>query len=75
MKKLLVVLMSVVMLSGCEILSKLPQATGLGGITEAEAGQGIKEALSQGLAGAVLKLNKEDGFFKDALYHHFLLSR
>ncbi|MGG9964338.1 DUF4197 domain-containing protein [Ferruginibacter sp. SUN106] len=68
MKKLLLVLMSVAMLSGCDVLSKLPQATGLGGITEAEAGQGIKEALSQGLAGAVLKLNKEDGFFKDALY-------
>jgi hypothetical protein len=26
------------------------------GVTEAEAGEGIKEALSQGLVGAVLKL-------------------
>ncbi|MGC4100596.1 DUF4197 domain-containing protein [Ferruginibacter sp.] len=68
MKKFLVVLMSVVLLSGCDVISKLPQATGMGGVTEAEAGQGIKEALSQGLAGAVLRLNKEDGFFKDALY-------
>lgn len=68
MKKLFTVALSVILLSGCDVLSKLPQATGLGGITEAEAGQGIKEALSQGLAGAVLKLNKEDGFFKDALY-------
>ncbi len=38
------------------------------GITENEAGEGIKEALAQGLARAVLQLNKEDGFFKDALY-------
>ncbi len=38
------------------------------GITESEAGEGIKEALGQGLAKAVLQLNKEDGFFKDALY-------
>jgi len=68
MKKLVVVLMAVVLLSGCDVLSSLPQTTGIGGITEKEAGQGIKEALSQGLAGAVLRLNTEDGFFKDALY-------
>jgi uncharacterized protein YceK len=67
MKKLLLVLVAGVMLSGCDVLSKLPQSTG-GGITEYEAGQGIKEALAQGLTNAVLKLNKEDGFFKDALY-------
>lgn len=63
-----VLLMSVLLLSSCDVLNKLPQTSGLGGVTEAEAGQGIKEALSQGLAGAVLKLNKEDGFFKDAIY-------
>jgi Protein of unknown function (DUF4197) len=67
MKKIFTVALSVILLSGCDVLSKLPTGVG-GGITEGEAGQGIKEALSQGLAGAVLKLNKEDGFFKDALY-------
>ena len=67
MKKLWVVLMSTVMLTGCDVLKSLPLPGG-GGITEAEAGQGIKEALSQGLVGAVLRLNKEDGFFKDAFY-------
>jgi hypothetical protein len=51
----------------CDTLSQLPIKTG-NGVTEAEAGQGIKEALSQGLVNAVLKLNKEDGFFKDAIY-------
>ena len=50
---------------GCDVLKQLPQATG---VTEAEAGEGIKQALSQGLVGAVLKLNREDGFFKDAFY-------
>jgi len=40
----------------------------MGGITEGEAGEGIKEALGQGLVKAVLQLNKPDGFFKDALY-------
>lgn len=67
MKKLLVIVMGVILLSGCDVINKLPQATG-GGLTENEAGQGIKEALAQGLTNAVLKLNKEDGFFKDALY-------
>jgi len=40
----------------------------MGGVTEMEAGQGIKEAFGQGLVKAVLHLNKPDGFFKDALY-------
>lgn len=40
----------------------------MGGVTEAEAGQGIKEALGQGLVKAVLQLNQTDGFFKDAYY-------
>ncbi len=66
MKKLLVLLFSVAMLSGCDILKSLPNT--VGGITEGEAGQGIKEALGQGLVRAVLQLNKEDGFFKDAFY-------
>ena len=51
---------------GCEVLNGLPQVGG--GITETEAGQGIREALNQGLVNAVLQLNKEDGFFKDAFY-------
>lgn len=54
-------------LSSCEILNQLPSSTGTG-ITEAEAGQGIKEALGQGLGKAVLQLNTPDGFFKDAFY-------
>ncbi|MBL0357825.1 MAG: DUF4197 domain-containing protein [Chitinophagaceae bacterium] len=66
MKKLLFGLSFAFLLSGCDVLQQLPNS--VGGITEAEAGQGIKEALSQGLASAVLQLNKEDGFFKDALY-------
>lgn len=67
MKKLFSIVALSVMLSSCEVLSKLPTGMG-GGVTEAEAGEGIKEALSQGLVKAVLQLNREDGFFKDALY-------
>ena len=38
------------------------------GISEGEAGQGIKEALSQGVTQAVLNLHRTDGFFGSDLY-------
>jgi Protein of unknown function (DUF4197) len=41
-------------------------------VSEGEAGQGIKEALSQGVANAVLNLNKTDGFFGSEVYKMFL---
>lgn len=66
MKKIIPFLLFAFTLSGCDVLQNLPASTGA--VTEAEAGQGIKEALSQGVTDAVLQLNKPDGFFKDALY-------
>lgn len=42
------------------------------GISENEAGQGIKEALSQGVTNAVLNLNKTDGFFGSEFYKMLL---
>jgi len=51
------------------ILSK--KATS-GGITENEAGLGIKDALLQGVTTAVLNLNKTDGFFGSAVYKMLL---
>lgn len=66
MKKLFIAISAMIMLSGCDVLSNLP--SGQGGVSEAEAGEGIKEALGQGLVKAVLQLNREDGFFKDAFY-------
>lgn len=67
MKKIITVLFFSFTFTGCEILNNLPVGTG-GGVTETEAADGIKEALGQGLVKAVLQLNREDGFFKDALY-------
>ena len=66
MKRILFAALFSSLFYGCDVLKNLPQ--GVGGITESEAGQGIKEALGQGLVKAVLQLNKEDGFFKDAFY-------
>lgn len=42
------------------------------GVTENEAGQGIKEALTQGVTNAVLNLNKTDGFFGSDIYKMLL---
>ena len=67
MKNLIICLSAVIFFSSCDLISKLPTGTGTG-VTEAEAGEGIKEALGQGLVKAVLQLNREDGFFKDAFY-------
>jgi len=55
---------------------KLPKILSKGGsssgVSEDEAGQGIKEALTQGVANAVLNLNKTDGFFGSEVYKMFL---
>lgn len=42
------------------------------GVTEDEAGKGIKEALTNGVTNAVLNLNKTDGFFGSEVYKMFL---
>ena len=70
MKRIFTVILFSSLFYGCDVIKQLPQMTG---VTEAEAGEGIKEALGQGLVGAVLKLNKEDGFFKDAFYKILVL--
>lgn len=71
MKKIIILILAASLgLSSCDVIQNLPTTGGtLGtGISQAEAGQGIKEALAQGLAKSVLQLNSVDGFFKDALY-------
>jgi len=70
MKKLFTLLFATacIGMSSCDVLQNLPTGTMGGGISQAEAAQGIKEALNQGLGKAVLQLNTRDGFFKDALY-------
>jgi Protein of unknown function (DUF4197) len=50
----------------------LSNKTATGNVTENEAGQGIKEALLQGVTKAVLNLNKTDGFFGSEFYKMLL---
>jgi len=66
MKKIIIFCSLVFSLTGCDVLKSLP--TGTVGITEAEAGQGIKEALSNGVVKGISFLNKTDGFFGNAAY-------
>ena len=47
-----------------KILSKVTGSA----VSEGEAGQGIKEALTQGVTNAVLNLNKTDAFFASEIY-------
>jgi len=70
MKRYLLILSSAVLLmSGCASLN-LPGAGG--GVTQAEAAQGIREALVQGTTTAILNLNKTDGFYGNQAYKLFL---
>jgi len=70
MKKfLLLLLCTSTLFSSCDTLSKLP--TGIG-ITDAEAAQGIREALTQGTSKGISFLNKTDGFFGNEAYKLFL---
>lgn len=69
MKKFLLFVGLAAFLSSCDVLKTVAQPTGnSGAVTESEAGAGVKEALSQGLAKAVTQLNRTDGFFGDAVY-------
>jgi hypothetical protein len=53
-------------------LSKILQKVSPSRVTEKEAGQGIKEALAQGLTKAVFNLNRTDGFFGSEFYKMLL---
>jgi hypothetical protein len=56
-------------LTSCSTLANLPGATS---VTEAEAAQGIREALDKGIDRGVALLNKQDGFLGSAAYKIFI---
>jgi hypothetical protein len=51
-----------------DLFRKIPSS----GISEGEAGQGVKETLAQGVTKAVLNLHRTDGFFGSDLYKMLL---
>ncbi|MFL5772934.1 MAG: DUF4197 domain-containing protein [Flavisolibacter sp.] len=68
MKKFMVAMVLTLALVSCSTLSNLPTT----GVTEAEAAQGIREALDQGVGRGISFLNKTDGFFGNQAYKLFL---
>ena len=68
MKKFAAAILLMAFMCGCDVLNQLPGSTTTGTVSQAEAAQGIKEALGQGLTKAVLQLNKENGFFGNNFY-------
>lgn len=58
-------------LASCDTLSNLPGSMPVT-ITEAEASQGIREALDQGVGRGITVLNQQDGFFGNQAYKLFL---
>ena len=71
MKKYLAALLLSVSLFSCAELGNLGGAIPTS-ITEAEAAQGIREALDQGVGSGISLLNKTDGFFGNQAYKLFL---
>ena len=72
MKQFLLILLSVslaVAVNSQSILDKVKKKLNTNsGLTEEEAGSGVKEALNNGISSAVSFLNKPDAFFKSELY-------
>jgi len=72
MKQFLLILLSVSIAAAVNsqsILDKVKKKVNTNsGVTEEEAGRGVKEALNNGIGSAVSFLNKPDAFFKSELY-------
>ena len=72
MKQFLLILLSVSLaatVNSQSILDKVKKKLNTNsGLTEEEAGRGVKEALNNGIGSAVSFLNKPDAFFKNELY-------
>jgi hypothetical protein len=74
MKRFLLAGLITLMITGCDTLSNLPGYGGTTGgtVTQSEASEGIRQALSQGISTAILNLNRENGFFGSNAYKLFL---
>ncbi|MEP7258037.1 MAG: DUF4197 family protein, partial [Flavitalea sp.] len=70
-KKLFIPVLALLLFTGCDTLTGLQNGMGAGVLTESEAGEGIRQALSQGVTAAILNLNKQDGFFGNDAYKLF----
>lgn len=72
MKKVLIVLTSMFFLSSCETILQNTGGIYTTPVSEFEASQGIKQALSKGVDIGINFLNQQDGFFGNQAYKLFL---
>ena len=70
MRKLLFLTCTLLSFYSCDTLNNIYGSQT--GVTEAEAGQGIREALGQGVAKGISFLNVKDGFFGNEAYKLFM---
>ncbi|CAM1334907.1 DUF4197 domain-containing protein [Tenacibaculum aestuariivivum] len=71
MKKIIVSVVFVVLLTGCaelqKVVNQLPQGTTNGVLSEQQIGNGLRQALDNGIKNQVAKLTSKDGFYKNEL--------
>jgi len=72
MKRILFLPLFILSFSSCDTIMKTANALGNGTVTEQEAGDGIRQALSKGVDAGISLLNKQDGFFGNQAYKLFL---
>lgn len=69
MKNKILILTSALFIASCaevqQVLEQLPQQTGTSILSQAEIGNGLKEALNNGISKQVSKLTATDGFLKN----------
>jgi len=70
-RKIFLPVLALLLLISCDTLTGIQNGGASGSVTESEAGEGVRQALSQGVATAILNLNKQDGFFGNAAYKIF----
>ncbi|WP_370397820.1 DUF4197 domain-containing protein [Tenacibaculum dicentrarchi] len=71
MKKIIAVAVLAISLTGCaelqKVVSQLPQGTLGGGLSQQQIGNGLRQALDNGIQNQVKKLTAKDGFYNNQL--------
>ncbi|WBX73190.1 DUF4197 domain-containing protein [Tenacibaculum pacificus] len=71
MKKIIAAVACVVLLTGCaelqKVVNQLPQGTTTGVLSQQQIGNGLRQALDNGIKNQVAKLTAKDGFYRNEL--------
>ncbi|MEX6627310.1 DUF4197 domain-containing protein [Tenacibaculum salmonis] len=71
MKKIIAAVACIVLLTGCaelqKVVNQLPQGTTTGVLSQQQIGNGLRQALDNGIKNQVAKLTAKDGFYRNEL--------